>query len=480
MSSYIPSDESVVQPEQYLGPNRIDIFAPSDSTRARVHVIADRRLLQPSPQIGLSRSAFQSLGLPEGAHVRIRHTPSPQSINALRSKIGGHELSEAQYHMLIRDIVEDRYADREVAAFLTSATRSLSDMEVLALTRVRLAFARRLTWDEPIVVDKHSMGGIPGSRITMIVVPIIAAHGLAIPKTSSRAITSAAGTADVMEVAAQVDLSVDDVQRAVRDARGCVAWNGRLNHSAVDDVINTVPGHFNQTKPLVSRLDLVEKGRGRLDACCDRPAVRTPAKLKTRQEADEIGRLFKSIGSALGLTVAAFSTDGSGPIGHGIGPALELRDVRRVLANDPRAPHDLRDKALFASRILAWDPTVGPGPHAQDRAVALLESGRAMAAFERIIDVQGRRAQPAEPGRFVRPIAAPRSGSVAGINGGIISGVARRAGAPMDKSAGVDLVARKGATIRAGDPLYLIHAGSDADLQIAVAMAEAHTGYSLV
>jgi thymidine phosphorylase len=477
--AYIPGNSTVVEPGQYLGPGRVDIFAPEASTRARVHVVADPHLLGPK-QIGLSQSAFQALGLPEGAHVRIRHTPSPQSVSALRSKIGGQELSEPQYHMLIRDIVEDRYADREVAAFLTSATRSLSDAEVLALTRVRLAFAQRLTWDEPIVVDKHSMGGIPGSRITMILVPIIAAHGLAIPKTSSRAITSAAGTADVMEAAARVDLSVEDVRRIVRDARGCIAWNGRLNHSAVDDVMNAI------TRPLgidSNRWSIASILSKKIAAGATHVAIDLPyghhAKLKTREEADEVGRLFESIGRELRLTVAAFATDGSEPIGHGIGPALELRDVRRVLGNDPRAPQDLRDKGLFfASRILSWDPAVGT-ENARSRAEGLLESGAALAAFERIIDVQGRHERAAEPGRFARPVAAPRSGTVTGINGAVISGIARRAGAPMDKGAGIDLVTRKGANVRAGDPLYLVHASSEADLQVAVAMTGDDSGYSL-
>lgn len=477
--AYIPINSAVVDPDQYLGPSRVDIFAPGASTRARVHVISDPQLLGPK-QIGLSRVAFQALGLPEGAHVRIRHTPSPQSVSALRSKIGGNELSEAQYHMLIRDIVEDRYADREIAAFLTSATRSLSDAEVLALTRVRLAFAQRLTWEEPIVVDKHSMGGIPGSRITMILVPIIAAHGLAIPKTSSRAITSAAGTADVMEAAARVDLSVEDVRRVVRHARGCIAWNGRLNHSAVDDVMNAItrPLGIDSNRWSIASILSKKVAAGATHVAIDLP-YGSQAKLKTREEADEIGRLFEAIGRELGLTVAAFSTDGAQPIGDGIGPALELRDVRRVLSNDPLPPRDLRDKALFfATRILAWDPAIGP-QNARSRAVGLLESGAALAAFERIIDVQGRRDQPVEPGRFARPVAASRSGTVMGINGAVVSGIARRAGAPMDKSAGIDILVRKGAAVRAGDPLYLVHASSEADLQVAVAMATDDSGYSL-
>jgi thymidine phosphorylase len=478
--AYIPLASSVVTAEEYLGPGRVDIFSGEHSARARVHVIEQPGLLEPQ-QIGLSRCAFEALGLPEGARVRIRHTPSPESVQALRNKIGGAELSEAQYHMLIRDIVEDRYAEREVAAFLASATGSLSDAEVLALTRVRLAFASRLTWHEPIVVDKHSLGGIPGSRITLIVVPIIAAHGLAIPKTSSRAITSAAGTADAMETVARVDLDVEDVRRVVAEARGCIAWNGRLNHSAVDDVMNAItrPLGIDSNRWSVASILSKKVAAGSTHVAIDLP-YGSRAKLKTQTEAEELGRLFESIGAQLGLTVAAHATGGHGPIGHGIGPALEVRDVRRVLSNDPHAPQDLRDKALFfAAQILSWDPGIGSLQQGRARAEGLLKSGAALAAFERIVDAQGRRDSPIEPSRFVRPVKAARSGVVTEINSWTIAGIARRAGAPMDKSAGVDLLCREGAEIRSGDPIYLVHAGSETDLVTALADAEQDSGYTL-
>jgi thymidine phosphorylase len=203
------------------------------------------------------------------------------------------------------------------------------------------------------------------------------------------------------------------------------------------------------------------------------------AKLKTKPEADELGRLFESIGAQLGLTVAAHATGGHGPIGHGIGPALEVRDVRRVLSNDPGAPRDLRDKALFfAAQILSWDPGIGSLQKGRARAEDLLNSGAALAAFERIVDAQGRRDSPIEPSRFVRPVKAARSGVVTEINSWTIAGIARRAGAPMDKSAGVDLLCRERAEIRTGDPLYLVHAGSETDLVTALADAEQDSGYT--
>jgi thymidine phosphorylase len=479
--AYLSAHNTAVAARDYLGPGRIEIIGGENSARASVHIVDDPDLLGPR-DIGLSRSAFEALGLPEGAPVRIERTPTPASTHALRAKIRGDELTEAQYRLLVSDIVEGRYPDREVAAFLVSATRSLSEAEVLALARVRLAFAERLAWDEPIVVDKHSMGGIPGSRITMIVVPIVAAHGLAIPKTSSRAITSAAGTADAMETIANVELSVDDVRRVVREARGCIAWNGRLNHSAVDDVMNAItrPLGIDSNKWSVASILSKKVAAGSTHVIVDLP-FGPRAKLKDRAEAQELARLFETIGRALGLVVEAHATEGSHPIGRGIGPALEVRDVHWVLENDARAPADLREKALFfASRILRWDPAIASDAAAKARAQELLGSGAARAALDRIVAAQGRRQPPITPAALSGPVKATQSGIVSAIDGWAIAGVARRAGAPSDRSAGLDLLVRCGDQVRAGDPLYIVHASSELDLAAATAFAEQGCGYTIL
>ena len=476
--AYLPANGSEVAASDFLGPGRIEISDGTRSIRASVHVMDDARLLG-TDEIGLSRSAFEALGLPEGAEVHIERTPSPESAEALRAKLRGEELSDGQIATLIGDMVAGRYPDREMAAFLVAATRGLTDREVVSLARARADFTDRLTWDEPMVVDKHSMGGIPGSRITMIVVPLVAAHGLAIPKTSSRAITSAAGTADAMETLARVDLTAADVHRVVREARGCVAWNGRLNHSAVDDVMNAItrPLGLDSTRWSVASILSKKLAAGSTHVIIDLP-FGPQTKLKTQKEAADLAALFERIGQGLGLVVEAHATDGTRPIGHGVGPALEARDVLAVLGNEPDAPADLRNKALFfAGRILAWDPAVGTQEAGQARAAELLSSGAGSAAIERIIHAQGRREPPVLPGPFTRMIKADRSGVITGIEGWTIAGVARLAGAPSDLRSGLDVMRQVGDTVTAGDPLYVIHAGTESDLAIAVNMAATTPGF---
>jgi len=472
--AYLPAKGEIVNGFDYLGPGRIEISGIGASIRSDVQVVDSPALLG-GDEIGLSAEAFDELSLPEGSEVTIRRTPSPESRAALTRKIQGGELTEEQYHTLIRDIVEARYPDGEVAAFLVAATQKLSDDEVVSLARVRTRFSQKITWPDKIVVDKHSMGGIPGSRITLIVVPIVAAHGaFLMPKTSSRAITSAAGTADAMEALARVELNPAELRACVEKARGCIAWNGRLNHSVVDDVMNAI------TRPLgidSNRWSVASILSKKLTAGSTHVIVDLPygprAKLKSEAEAVELAQLFETVGSGLGLVVNAFPTDGSRPIGRGIGPALECRDVGWVLDNDPQAPADLVEKALFfASRILAWDPALGSVAAGRERAEGLLRSGAARAAFERIIDAQGRREPPVAPGLLVHSVRSPKAGVITEIDGWAVAGIARRAGAPFDKAAGIDLRRHVGDRVAVGDPLFAIHASASSDLDEAKAMAD--------
>ncbi|MEW6340566.1 MAG: phosphonate metabolism protein/1,5-bisphosphokinase (PRPP-forming) PhnN [Pseudomonadota bacterium] len=399
--------------------------------------------------------------------------PPPASAPFLHAKLAGDALNEAQYDALFDDMLALRYAERDINRFLLHACEHLSDAEVLALAKARAKLMPRIAWNEPIVVDKHSMGGIPGSRITLIVAPIVAAYGLAMPKTSSRAITSAAGTADAMETVARVDLTAEEVRRCVDEARACIAWNGRLNHSLIDERINafTRPLGLASNRWSVASILSKKRSAGSTHVIVDLPCG-PRAKLKTAEEAHALGALFEYVGRGLGLTVKALVTDGTAPVGRGIGPALEVRDVGLVLDNHADAPGDLRDKALtFASHILAWAPAVQDVAEGRRLAETLLASGAARAAFERIVDAQGRRASPVLPARQMYAVAAAHAGVITSIDGWLIAEIAREAGAPADAGAGIDLLCRVGQTVAAGDALYRVHASDSAALERAMRAA---------
>lgn len=469
---FLHKDSTGFRSDDYLGSGKVDVLNDKVSIRAKINVVTGLNLIRPD-EIGLSAGAFKKLAMPEGTLLTLERTPSPESLSALREKISGKTIDEKKINAIVRDMSEDRYNNREISAFLVAASQSLELDEVESLSRARANHSSKMTWSSDLVVDKHSMGGVPGSRITMIVIPIVAAQGMVIPKTSSRAITSAAGTADAMEVVARVDLTVGEVREVVDRANGCIVWNGQLNHSPVDDVMNSItrPLGIDSTKWAVASILSKKLAAGSTHVIIDIP-VGPGMKTSTRVEGEELAELFEVVGKRLGLTVRAMVTDASRPIGNGVGPALEVRDVYRVLRNDKAASADLREKALkFASNILEWSSSVTIG-EGEKRARELLETGAALNALERIIDAQGRHESPVTPGVLIHEVIAKSSGRITGINPRKISEIARRAGAPVDKSAGIDLLYAVGEEVTVGQPLFLIHGSIEAEFQAAIDIAE--------
>ena len=412
--------------------------------------------------------------------VSLLRNGRPASAASMQRKIDRAALDYRGYCDVIGDIVAGHYAEAEIADFLTATAETLTDDETVDLARARLDFAHRMTWDADIVADKHSMGGIPGSRISMVVIPIVAAYGLTIPKTSSRAITSPAGTADAMEVLARVDLDTDDVRRVVKETGGCIAWNGGLNHSRVDDVMNAItrPLRIDSLKWSVASILSKKIAAGATHCIIDIPLGPT-AKVRTAQDAQRLRNLFLHVGGALGLGLEVRLTDGSAPVGRGIGPALEARDVVAVLRGDADAPQDLRVKALdFAAAALCFDPAMSRA-EAPVKARELLDSGAAHEALQRMIAAQGPPPEEVLVGQYTVEIAAPRAGAVDTIDCFALAGIARAAGAPVDKGAGLDLFVRPGAIVAEGEPLYRLHARTGKGLDAARKRAAENTAFTI-
>ncbi|WP_185984628.1 phosphonate metabolism protein/1,5-bisphosphokinase (PRPP-forming) PhnN [Aureimonas mangrovi] len=479
-TAFLAEDCTAVNASAYAGSGRIEI-----RSTARPAVPADLMLIEPGngldgDEVGLSREAFEKLGLPEGALVSIDRTPSPSSRALLRRKIGGGALDTEEYATLFREIVEQRYPEGETAAFLVKAIQSLDDEETIAVAKARCGFSPRIDWGVPIVVDKHSLGGVPGSRITPIIVPIVAAAGLLMPKTSSRAITSASGTADTMEALCRIDLDGGQIREVVRKTGGCIAWNGKLNHSILDDVVNAVTRPLGLDSNQWSVASILSKkwSAGATHVVIDLP-FGPRAKLKSQTEAEKLGRLFEVVGAGLGLIVKAFATDGSKVIGRGLGPSLELRDVLAVLDNAPQASRALRDKALFyAANILHFAGHAPTLDAAREAAEDILLSGEARHRLDAIAAAQGNVSQVA-PARLSRSVGAHAAGTIGGIDGWHLGGIARRAGAPHDKSAGVDVLVEPGRQVEAGQPLYTIYASDIASLEEAAAEASREPGVAI-
>ncbi len=477
---YLHRDCARYRAEGFQALAKVVVSSDGRSILAVLNVVDDAAIVG-AEELGLSEPAFAQLGVREGQPLRIDHAAPPASMDAVRRKLRGERLSARDYLDITGDIVARRYSKMEMAAFLVaSGQQGLDRDEVLYLTRAMLETGERIDWGEPLVVDKHCIGGIPGNRTSMLVVPIVAAHGMLIPKTSSRAITSPAGTADTMEVLADVDLTPEQLHRVVRSQRGCLAWGGTARLAPADDMLIAVerPLGMDSGEQMVASILAKKLAAGSTHLLVDIPVGPT-AKVRQMNHALALRKLFEFVGDNLGLHLEVVISDGRQPVGRGIGPVLEARDIMQVLENDPAAPDDLRQRGLqLAGRVIEFDPDVRGG---QGYAIArdILESGRALARLRSIIDAQGVQSQHYRPGRLTVDIGAPASGVVLAIDNLQMARIARLAGAPLDKGAGVDLLARVGETVEAGQALYRVHAEFPADFAFASKEAQRACGYHI-
>lgn len=482
--AYLHRDCPVVRAEGFQALSKVTVHANGGQISAVLNVVDDARLV-PVTGLGLSEDAFRRLAVPEGHAAEVRHAEPPASTPALHRKIAGERLSREDLHAIVRDIAAARYSKIELAAFVVATNGyDLDRDEVLHLTEAMIAVGRKLDWHREVrggpVVDKHCIGGIPGNRTSMLMVPIVTAHGMLCPKTSSRAITSPAGTADTMAVLAEVELPFDRLAEIVRSTNGCLAWGGRAELSPADDMLISVerPLAIDSPGQMVASILSKKIAAGSTHLVLDIPVGPT-AKVRSMAEAQRLRKLFEYVAGHLGLNLDVVITDGSQPIGRGIGPVLEARDVLQVLRNDPAAPPDLRDKALrLAGRVIEFDPDVRGGDGwriARD----ILESGRALAQMDALIEAQGRRQVAPLLGPLVHEVVAAGDGVVQAIDNLRLARIARLAGAPQVEGAGVDLLCKVGDRVRAGVPLYRLHACYPADLAFACEMAAQDSGYRL-
>jgi thymidine phosphorylase len=475
----ISRQSEALRPEIFRGFSRVELRRNSRVLLATLLITDDDSLVGPD-EIGLSEPAFRRFAEPLGSMVAVTPAMPPESLEAVRAKIRGATLSAEEIRAIITDLAHYRYSDMEIAAFLISSASFMTSSELIALTGAMAEAGTQLKWDRPIVVDKHCIGGIPGNRTSMIVVPIVAAHGLTIPKTSSRAITSPAGTADTMEVLARVNVSADEMKAIVEACNGCLIWGGHVNLSPADDILISVerPLSLDTREQMVASIMSKKLAAGSTHLLIDLPVGPT-AKLTSGIEAMRLRKLFEFVGDHFGISVEVITTNGSQPIGNGIGPVLEARDVMAVLANDPAAPQDLREKSLrLAAHLLEYDPKLRGGA-GYARARELLDSGAALNQMQKIIDAQGRSDCSTELGPLTFDVMAASDGFVSAIDCLQLNRLARTAGAPINKGAGISLFKKIGDRVESGEPLYRVFTFDQPEHDLAAAGARIDPGYAI-
>ncbi len=431
-------------------------------------------------EAGLSDMLWADLQLDEGEDITVSYPAPLYSFSHVRAKIFGKTLSQDAMHDIIRDVTAQRYSGVEIAAFLTACSGDrLNHDEIISLTHAMVDSGKKIDWGSAIVLDKHCIGGLPGNRTTPIVVAIIAANGLMIPKTSSRAITSSAGTADMMEVLAPVDLSLEEMRKVVQKESGCLVWGGRAELSPADDAlirIERLLGLDNEGQLIASVLSK-KIAAGSKQILIDIPVGAT-TKMRNMEKAQTFSRLFVAIGTALGLNIATHISNEEAPVGRGIGPALEARDVIAVLKDQPDAPADLRERALtLAGKLLSLATGFTP-----DKAMMVaretLESGRAWQKFQAICEAQG--GMHAIPqARLTHPVLSTKQGKLTRWDNRKLAQAAKFAGAPHDKAAGLDLHVRLGETVHNQQPLFTLHAETKGEMEYAIQYVDTNTLFDI-
>jgi AMP phosphorylase len=423
-------------------------------------------------EIGLFRDIAKEFKVKSGQMLDIVHMNRPESIGYIKRKLDKGMLTHHEVKTIVNDIMDDKLSEIETAAWITAAyINGFSDSEVIALANATVESGDRLDLGRRPVLDKHCIGGVAGNRTTMVIVPIIAAAGLYIPKTSSRSITSASGTADTMELLCNVTFNIDELKDIVVKAKGAIVWGGGMALAPVDDKLIRIrhPLSLDPEGMLLASILGKKKSVGAEHVLIDVPVGRG-VKVPYVERGNELAKHFIDIGEKLGMNVEAIITDGSEPIGNGVGPALECIDVMEVL--EGRGPDDLRHKSLLMSgKMLELCGKVPKGEGYQ-AAQRIVESGKAIKKFRQIVEFQGGnsnvKTHDIEAGAYSKTITSKVGGSIFHIDNKTISKIARIAGAPRDKGAGVLLHKLRGDRVGKGDKLFTVFAESESKLDFAL------------
>lgn len=448
--------------------DRIKIEKGKKIETAVVDIAESRKSVKPG-YIGIFEEVVDSLKLRNNEIVSISMARKPLSLEFIRKKLDGEKLNKKEINQIVWDITHNKLSSVELTYFIAACyTNVMSTEETIMLTKAIVKQGNTLKLDRYPIIDKHSIGGLSGNRTTMVLVPIITAAGFVMPKTSSRSITSPAGTADTMEVLAKVSFSLDKMKKIILKTNGCIIFGGAVNLAPADDKIISVerPLGIDAESQLLASIMAKKHSVSSTHILIDIP-IGKDAKVENMSKALKLKRDFMRIGKKLKKHIKVMITDGSKPIGRGIGPALEARDVLWVLKRDKKRPQDLENKCVkMATEIFKM---VGI-KNGKKKALEILNSGAAYKKMIEIIKAQnGNITKPEQIklGKFRFDVKSNKNGTIRYISNSIISKVARVAGAPINKGAGIYLHKDVGNKVKNRERLFTIYSESKQKLDYA-------------
>lgn len=446
-----------------------DRVAITDKTKVYAIVDIFPKLVK-QDEIGISHELARILELRTGVTVEVSVSEMSDASFLIKKKINGETLSQKELELVISEIVHNNLTEAEIAFF--TAAEKLNGMkfeEVISLTKAMVKTGAKLKFKGKYIADKHCIGGIAGNRTTPIMVAICASVGLTLPKTSSRAITSAAGTADVIETISTVDLPLEKITKIVNKNKACLAWGGSLGLAPSDDKIIQVERLLGlDIEPQLLASVMAKKiSAGARHILIDIP-YGPGAKMKDLKDAKSLGRKFQKIGKSFKLKMKITYTDGSQPVGNGFGPVLEMLDIIKVFKNE--GPKDLKEKSIYLASELIKLCGIS---NAKRKARESLESGKAYEKFQEIINAQNGKKNFEEKiknlklAKFKKIIPSPKSGKITKIDNKGINSMCRILGTPETVSAGVYLHKHL-EKIKKGKPLLTLYAESKVKMKDAL------------
>ena len=420
-------------------------------------------------EIAISTEIQKRIELRNGQKIDVNFASIPQSLTFIKKKLNKEQLSEKEINEIVKDIVNNSLSDAEIALFVSAMyEHGLVMKETIFLINSILKSGNKLKLRKKFITDKHSIGGIPGNRTTPLVVSICAAAGLTMPKNSSRAITSAAGTADVIETIAKVEFSIDELKKIIKKTNACMVLGGYIGLVPADSEIIRVEKMvgIDPEAQLLASIMSKKLAVGSRYILIDIPYGKT-AKV-SKKKAIDLKKKFEYLGDHYKRKLKCVLTDGSQPIGNGIGPVLELIDIIKMLDPKENGPKDLEKKSLFLSgEILEMTGKAKKG-NGSEMAKEILYSGEAFKKFKQIIAAQGGNLKRIKKAKFKKDILMKRNGKIIEIDNIKINFLARITGCPVDKSAGLYLHHHVGNKLNKGEKILTIYSESKSRLGQAI------------
>ncbi len=405
----------------------------------------------------------------DGDMVDVFYSPMPESVRSIRKKINGTVLTREEIGSVITDIMEGRLSDTEIIAFVSAFNINNAVLdEISFLAEAMAGTGRKIRLKYGRIYDLHSLGGISGNKITPIVVSIVASEGLVIPKMSSRAVSSACGTADFVSTFCDVEMNSDRLVDAIDKVRGVFVC-GNEDYAPVGRRIIRVekPMGIDPLPTMMASIMSKKLAIGITDLVLDIP-VGKYSKISDLEEAEGYAKGFIRLGERIGVNVRCLITGAEEPIGYSVGPVMEAEECIRILENGDGDPF-LVDKACSIAGAILEMAGIGNGTA---RALDSLRSRRAHDAFLKIVEAQGGnpglRSSDLNRGMYSKDIHAKKSGYVQYIDNHGAIAIAKAAGAPGDTGAGIEFLHKTGDRVSEGDVLFRIYAESGSKLERAV------------